>query len=166
MQDMLNGRFASLTDFGGRIEEGAKIWVQGESVESQRRRKEIVRKIKQGKIEVEGAVLIGRHCQISDGVRIVNSCIDNYTKIEKDAVIENSAVMDRVIIEEKAEIKESIIGRHVTVHSNPRKKTKISEVSVVADDVTIADGCTLTATKIYPHQHVRGEFVNQTLMPG
>jgi NDP-sugar pyrophosphorylase family protein len=166
MQDMLNGRFLSLTDFGGRISEEERIWVQGESYESLKRRQEIIKKIKQGKIEVEGAVLIGRHCKISDGVRIVNSCIDNYTKIGKDVVIENSAVMDRVIIEEKAEIKESIIGRHVTILSSPRKQTKINAVSVIADDVTIAEGCKLTSTKIYPHQYVRGEFINQTLMPG
>ncbi|MEM2105045.1 MAG: NDP-sugar synthase [Candidatus Bathyarchaeia archaeon] len=166
MQDMLNGRFSSLRDFGGKIDEEAKVWVQGESVESQRRRKEIIRKIKQGKIEVEGAVLIGRHCQISDGARIANSCIDNYTKVGKNVVIENSAVMDRAIIEEKAEIRESIIGRHVTVHSSPRKQTKIDAVSVVADDVVIAEGCILSSTKIYPHQFVRGEFFNQTLMPG
>ena len=166
MQDMLNGRFSSLTDFGGRIGEEAKIWVQGESSESQKRRKEIIRKIEQGKIEVEGAVLIGRHCKISDRVRIVNSCIDNYTKIDKGAVIENSAVMDRAIIEEKAEINESIIGRHVTIHSSPKKQTRIDAISVVSDDVTVAEGCRLTATKIYPHQYVRGEFHNQTLMPG
>jgi NDP-sugar pyrophosphorylase family protein len=166
MQDMLNGRFSSLTDFGGRINEEARIWVQGESSESQKRRKEIIRKIKQGKIEIEGAVLIGRHCKIDDGVRIVNSCIDNYTKIGKGVLIENSAVMDRAIIEEKAEIKESIIGRHVTVLSSPRKPAKVDAISVVADDVTIAEGCKLTATKIYPHQYVRGEFKNQTLMPG
>jgi len=165
MQDMLNGRFLSLTDFGGRINEEDRIWVQGESYEALKRRQEIIRKIKQGKIEVEGAVLIGRHCKISDGVRIVNSCIDNYTKIEKGVAVENSAVMDRVIIEEKAEIKESIIGRHVTVLSSPKKRTKIDSVSVIADDVTIAEGCKLTSTKIYPHQHVRGEFINQTLMP-
>jgi NDP-sugar pyrophosphorylase family protein len=166
MQDMLQGRFSSLTDFGGRISEEERIWVQGESTESMKRRKEIIKKIKQGKIEVEGAVLIGRHCQIDDGVRIMNSCIDNYTKIGKGVVIENSAIMDRVIIEEKAEIRESIIGRHVTVLSSPKKQTKIDAVSVVADDVTIAEGCKLTATKIYPHQFVRGEFTNQTLMPG
>jgi NDP-sugar pyrophosphorylase family protein len=166
MQDMLQGRFSSLTDFGGRISEEERIWVQGESTESMKRRKEIIKKIKQGKIEVEGAVLIGRHCQIDDGARIVNSCIDNYTKISKGVVIENSAIMDRVIIEEKAEIRESIIGRHVTVLSSPKKQTKIDAVSVVADDVTIAEGCKLTATKIYPHQFVRGEFTNQTLMPG
>jgi len=122
--------------------------------------------MEQGKIEVKGAVLIGRHCQISDGARIVNSCIDNYTKIGKNVVIENSAVMDRVIIEEKAEIRESIIGRHVTVRSSPRKQTRIEAVSVVADDVIIAEGCILSSTKIYPHQYVRGEFFNQTLMPG
>ncbi len=165
MQDMLNGCFASLTDFGGRISEEARIWVQGESVESQKRREEIIRKIKQGKIEVEGSVLIGRHCKIGDGVRIVNSCIDNYTKIGEGVVIENSAVMDRVIIEKRAEIKNSIIGRHVTVLSNSQKKTRIDSISVVADDVAIAEGCRLKATKIYPHQYVRGEFMNQTLMP-
>jgi NDP-sugar pyrophosphorylase family protein len=166
MQDMLNGRFSSLTDFGGRINEEARIWVQGESVESMKSRREIIRKIKRGKIEVEGAVLIGRHCKISDGVRIVNSCIDNYTKIEKDVVIEDSAVMDRVIIDEKTEIRDSIVGRHVTILSSPKKQTKIDQVSVIADDVTIAAGCKLTATKIYPHQYVRGEFANQTLMQG
>jgi NDP-sugar pyrophosphorylase family protein len=166
MQDMLHGRFSSLTDFGGKINEETKIWVQGESSESQKRRQEIIRKIKQGKIKVEGAVLVGRHCDISDGVKIANSCIDNYTKIGKGVVIENSAIMDRVIIGEKAEIKESIIGRHATILSSSRKKTKIDAVSVIADDVTVAEGCKLNATKIYPHQFVRGEFSNQTLMTG
>jgi len=165
VRDMLDGCFSLLTDFGGRINED-RIWVQGESKESMKRRKEIIRKIKQGKIEVEGSVLVGRHCKISDGVRIANSCIDNYTKIGKGVTIENSAIMDRVIIEEKAEIKESILGRHVTICSSPRKPTKIDSVSVIADDVTIAEGCKLTATKIYPHQYVRGEFLNQTLIPG
>ncbi|MEM2249185.1 MAG: NDP-sugar synthase [Candidatus Bathyarchaeia archaeon] len=166
MRDMLEGRFSSLTDFGGRIGEETRVWVQGESPESIKRRKEIIRKIKDGKIEVEGSVLIGRHCKIGDGVRIANSCIDNYTKIEDGVTIENSAVMDRAIIETKAEIKDSIIGRHVTIRSSARKPTKISEISVIADDVIIAEGCLLEATKIYPHQYVRGEFVNQTIMPG
>jgi NDP-sugar pyrophosphorylase family protein len=166
MRDMLDGRFSSLTEFGGRIDEKRRIWVQGESAESLRRRKEILNMIKNGKIEVEGSVLIGRHCKIGDGARIVNSCIDNYTQIGKEVEIENSAVMDRVIIGDRAGIKESIIGRHVTVSSSAKKPTKINSVSVVADDVTIAEGCILTATKIYPHQSVRGEFENQTVMPG
>ena len=164
MRDMLDGRFSSLTDFGGKIDENKRIWVQGESSESLKSRKEIIRKIKQGKIEVEGSVLIGRHCKISDGVKIENSCIDNYTKIEKGAVIRDSAIMDRAIIGEKAEINESIIGRHVTILSSHKEQTRIHSVSVIADDVTIAAGCRLEATKIYPHQQVRGEFANQTLM--
>ncbi len=166
MHDMLNGRFSSLTDFGGRISEEERIWVQGESSESKKSRAEIIRKIKQGKIKIEGSVLIGRHCKISNGSKIVNSCIDNYTQIGKGATIVNSAIMDRVIIGEKAEIKESIIGRHVTILSTPRRRTKIDSVSVVADDVTVAEGCRLTSAKIYPHLNVRGEIVGQTLMAG
>ena len=166
MHDMLYGKFSSLTDFGGRISEKARIWVQGESSESMKSRKEIIRKITQRKIEIEGAVLVGRHCKIGDGVRIANSCIDNYTQIGKGVVIEDSAVMDRVIIDEKANIKESIVGRHVTIKSTPKKQTHISAVSVIADDVAIAEGSELEATKIYPHQYVRGVFANQTLMPG
>jgi NDP-sugar pyrophosphorylase family protein len=166
MHDMLDGRFSSLTDFGGKIDAEKRIWVQGESTESMKRRKEIVSKIKQKKIEIEGSVLIGRHCKIEDGVRIVNSCIDNYTQVGKNVEIENSAVMDRVIIGEKTKIKESIIGRHVTIQSSTKKPTKISQTTVVADDVSIAEGCILEGTKIYPHQYVRGEFTRQTLMPG
>jgi NDP-sugar pyrophosphorylase family protein len=125
----------------------------------------IIKKIKQRKIEIKGAVLIGRHCQIDDDVRIVNSCIDNFTRIAKGAAIENSAVMDRVIIGEKAEVVDSIIGRHVTVQSTPQQRTKICGVSVIADDVIVEEGCNISATKIYPHQEVRGEFQNQVLMP-
>jgi NDP-sugar pyrophosphorylase family protein len=166
MKKMLHGGFSMLTDFGGRISEKQQIWVQGESSDSEQRREEIIKKIRQGKIEIEGAVLIGRHCQIDDEVRIANSCIDNFTRIGRGATIENSAILDRAIIGEKAEVRDSIIGRHATILSSSRKHTRINEVSVIADDVTIEEGCTLTATKIYPHQHVRGEFQNQTLMPG
>ena len=164
MKNLLHGGFKMLTDFGGRISPDKQIWVQGDSNDAAKRRQEIVRKIKLGKIEIEGDVLIGRHCQIDDGVKIVNSCIDNFTRIGKGTVIENSAIMDRATIGENAEILNSIIGRHTTVSSTMRKQTKIVEVSVVADDVTIEEGSTLATAKIYPHQHVRGDFKNQTLI--
>jgi NDP-sugar pyrophosphorylase family protein len=164
MKNLLHGGFSMLTEFGGKISEKQRIWVQGESGDSEKRRQEIIQKIKQRRIEIEGAVLIGRHCQIDDGARIVNSCIDNYTRVGKDVTIENSAILDRTIIGEKAEIQDSIIGRHATILSSRRKQTKINSVSVVADDVAIEEGCILSAAKIYPHQRVRGEFQNQTLM--
>jgi len=154
MKGILHGRLRSLQDFGGRISEDYRIWIQGESIESIRRREEIIKKIKEGKIELEGSVIIGRHCQISDGVRIVNSCIDNYTKIGKGAVIEESAVMDRAIIGDHAEIRGSIIGRHTTIKSSSINVTRILQTSVIADDVVVEAGCQLTATKVYPHKHV------------
>ena len=164
MKKLLNGGFPALSDFGGRLNETDPIWVQGESNDSEKRRLEIIQKIKQKKITLEGAVLIGRHCQIEDGARIVNSCIDNFTRIGKNAVVANSAVMDRAIIGENAEVYDSIIGRHVAVNSSCHKPTKITAISVIADDVTLDEGCSLTATKIYPHQHIRGEFQNQTII--
>ena len=164
MKNLLNGGFSTLNDFGGRLSGGEKVWVQGESNDSEKRRQEIIQKIKQKKIELEGAVLIGRHCQIDDGARIVNSCIDNFTRIGKNAVVANSAIMDRAIIGDNAEIYDSIIGRHVVVNSNSQKPTKIAAISVVADDVMLEEGCSLTATKIYPHQTIRGEFQNQTII--
>ena len=164
MKNLLNGGFSTLKDFGGRLGGEALVWVQGDSNDSEKRRQEIIQKIKQKKITLEGAVLIGRHCQIEDGARIVNSCIDNFTRIGKNAVVANSAVMDRVIIGENAEVYDSIIGRHVAVNSSCLKPTKVAAVSVIADDVTLEEGCSLTTTKVYPHQTIRGEFQNQTII--
>jgi NDP-sugar pyrophosphorylase family protein len=154
MEDILRGHLKSLKDFGGRISEDSTIWIQGKSIESIRRRKKMIRKIKEGRIELEGSVLIGRHCEISDGTRIVDSCIDNYTRIGKNVTVEKSALMDRTIIGESAEIRDSIIGRHSTIESNPADPTKIFQNSVIADDVTIDAGCQLTTAKIYPHRHI------------
>ena len=164
MNNLLHGGFSTLKDFGGRLTEDNPIWVQGESNDSQKRRQEIIRKIKQKKITLEGAVLIGRHCEIDDGARIVNSCIDNFTRIGKNATVVNSAVMDRVILGENAEVYDSIIGRHVAVCSSQCKPTKITAVSVIADDVKLEEGCSISASKIYPHQTIRGEFQNQTII--
>ncbi|MEM1989482.1 MAG: NDP-sugar synthase [Candidatus Bathyarchaeia archaeon] len=154
MRGILDGKLRALQDFGGRISEGERVWIQGESPEALRRRDEIIRKIREGRIEVEGSVLIGRHCEISDGARIVNSCIDNYTRICRNAVIENSAIMDRSFIGDGAEIKDSIVGRYVTVNSNQTERTKISNVSVIADDVLIDAGCEIVSTRIYPHKRI------------
>ncbi len=164
MKQLLGGGFSTLHDFGGRLNSESLVWVQGESNDSEKRRQEIIQKIKKKKIEIEGAVLIGRHCEIDDGARISNSCIDNFTRIGKNAVVANSAVMDRAIVGDNAEVYDSIIGRHVVVNSSCQNPTKIKAVSVIGDDVVLEEGCSLTATKVYPHQKIRGEFQNQTIL--
>ena len=164
MTDILHGKLSSLTDFGGRITPNQTIWVQGESKESIVRRKKIIQKIKNGKICLEGSVLIGRHCRISDGVRIVDSCVDNYSQIGKNVKIENSAIMDRVIIGDNAAISDSIIGRHTTIESNKAQPTKINSTSVIADDVTIPAGSELSQTKIYPHMHIQKGKYRETVL--
>jgi NDP-sugar pyrophosphorylase family protein len=164
MKNLLHGGFSTLQDFGGRLSGEGLVWVQGDSNDSEKRRQETISKIKQKKIKIEGAVLIGRHCEIEDGARIANSCIDNFTRIGRNAVIRNSAIMDRVTIGDYAEVHDSIIGRHVAINSTCHCPTRVSAVSVIADDVTLEEGCNLTATKVFPHQRIRGEFQNQTII--
>jgi len=164
MKRLLAGGLSTLKDFGGRLSEDSLIWVQGNGADSEKCREEIISQVKCGRIEIEGAVVIGQHCQIEDGARIVNSCIDNFTRIGRNAVIVNSAVMDRVIVGDGAEIQDSIIGRHVVVNSSVNNPTRINSVSVVADDVVLDEGCVLSDSKVYPHQHIRGEFQNQTII--
>ncbi|MBS7644676.1 MAG: NDP-sugar synthase [Candidatus Bathyarchaeia archaeon] len=159
MYDLLRGRLEFLSDFGGRISVDERIWIQGESPESLARRREIIEMIRAGKIEVEEPVLIGRHCQIGEGVKISNSCIDNYTIIGEGAVIRDSAIMDRVRIGEGAEVSDSIIGRHTTVNSTHIQPTRISSVSAVGDDVQVDAGSILEKARIYPHLRLtRGEY--------
>lgn len=167
MYDILGGRLECLKEFQGGISADKRIWIQGESQASLARRNRIVDMMKDGKIELEEPVLIGRHCQIEEGVRISNSCIDNYTIIRRGTVIKDSAVMDRVLVGENAEITSSIIGRHTTIGSTSARRTNISSISVTGDNVWIDAGCLLKNAKIYPHLKLQenayeGEILQNT----
>jgi NDP-sugar pyrophosphorylase family protein len=153
-------------DFGKCIQTDSEglVWIQGKSSISEKCREQIIQKIKQKKIHVNGVVLIGRHCQIEDGVTLTNCCLDNFVRVGKNVIVSDSAVMDRSVIGDYTAVTDSILGRHVIVCSSQNKMTKISDVSVVADDVIIEEGSLLSASKIYPHQKVQGEFSNQTVL--
>ena len=152
-------------DFGECIQADPNgcVLIQGKSSNSEKFREQILQKINQKKIHINGAVLIGRHCQIEDGVTLTNCCLDNFARIGKNVIVSNSAVMDRAVIGDYTTVTDSIIGRHATVCSSQSRPTKVSDISIVADDVTIEEHSLLSASKIYPHQKVQGEFINQVL---
>ena len=81
--------------------------------------------------------------------------LTTFTRIGKNAVVSNSAVMDRVIIGEHAEVHDSIIGRHVVVNSSQHRPTKITAVSVIADDVKLEEGCSLSIKNLSAPNHQR-----------
>ncbi|MCL1966173.1 MAG: NDP-sugar synthase [Candidatus Bathyarchaeota archaeon] len=166
MKHLLKTRISTLSDFEERlqIDECSFVCVQGKSSDSEKVRRQIVQKIQQKKIQIKGSVLIGRHCLIEDGAVLSNCCIDNFTYIGKNAAISNSAIMDRAVIGDYAEIKDSILGRHVKICSTQSNPTKISDITIIADDVTADEGCILSAAKVYPHQKIKGEIINQTIM--
>jgi NDP-sugar pyrophosphorylase family protein len=141
------------------------VWIQGESADSIRRKEVIARKALSNKIQLEGSVLIGRHCQIEDGTIIRDSCVDNFCILGRDVTIERSAIMDRVVIEDGATIQDSIVGRHVRVGSSKKRPTWITGLSTVGDDVDIGEGATLVSSKVNPHRkvmegaNIQGRFV-------
>lgn len=134
--------------------EGHGVWLQSRSSESMRRRSEVVKKMHEGKIRLEGAVLIGRHCQIGEGSVIRDSVIDNFTIIGKNVYVEGSAILDRCVVYDNAAISRSIVGRYVVIKSSSTRPTVIEELSVVGDDTIVDEGCRLKAARIYPHSRV------------
>lgn len=136
---------------GEPIEPSVKIWIQAHDVEERRNRENLLKKIRDGSIRIEGAALIGRHCQIGENVVIKDSCIDNFSIILDEAVVERSAILDRTIVGEAAEIRDAIISRHVKISSSRNNPTRVDGVSVIGDDSTVGEGCIISGTKIYPH---------------
>jgi NDP-sugar pyrophosphorylase family protein len=139
-----------------RVTKDSRIFVQGTSPDSVKRRKRITRMYNQGKLKLEGSVLIGRHCQIGEGTTIEDSNVDNFTIVGKNVRIVRSAIMDMTIIGDYAVIENSIIGRYVEIRSTKNRPTKIIN-SVIADDVVIEPGTELVNSRIYPHKHINAE---------
>jgi NDP-sugar pyrophosphorylase family protein len=141
------------------------VWIQGRSLASIRRKKIIEDKAISKRIQLDGSVFIGRHCQIEDGSIIRDSCIDNFCILGRNVTVERSSIMDRVVIEDGANIQDSIVGRHVRVGSSEKDPTWITGLSVVGDDVDVGRGATLAATKVNPHRRVsegasiQGQFI-------
>lgn len=141
---------------GIRIDEGRRIFVQGTSPDSRKRRLSIKRMYRKGTLKLEGNILIGRHCQIGSGTYIEESAIDNFTIIGENVKIVRSSIMDRVYLGDNAIIENSIIGRHVEIRSSASKPTRIIN-SIIADDTVIGEGSEITNSKIYPHKFINAE---------
>ncbi len=133
-----------------RIVPGKNIWVQGYSEESVKRREEIVRKHRENRLGLEGAVLIGRHTRIGDYSRIVDSSIDNFCIIGEHVTIERSAIMDSAKIGDYTSISDSIIGRKAIVESSQENPTSIGSFSTIGNSVRIREGCRLINARVNP----------------
>jgi len=142
-----------------------KVWIQGYSEESIRRRERIVKDCKKGKLTIGGAALIGRHTRIGYRTKITDSNIDNFCILGEHVAIEGSAIMDATVLGDHTSVSKSIVGRNVKVRSTQEHPTRIDAVSVVGNDVVIREGCNLVSTRVYPGLTIPPglNYVNQTL---
>jgi NDP-sugar pyrophosphorylase family protein len=150
MHDVLHGML-NVRVSEERILPDRNVWVQGYSVESIKRREDILRKYKERKLSLEGAALIGRHTRIGDHCRITDSNIDNFCILGEHVTIERSAVLDAAKIGDYSSVSDSILGRKVVVESTRENPTCIESTSVIGNAVHISEGCKITQTRINPH---------------
>ncbi len=132
-----------------RIFPNRNVWVQGYSEESIKRREQIIRQSNEGRLAINGAVLIGRHTRIRDYSVLLDSAIDNFCIIGEYVTIERSAIMDAVKIGDCARLSDSIVGRKTVIESTREDSTRI-ESSVIGNGVRIMSGCKLIETKVNP----------------
>jgi len=150
MVNILHGGLRMASDLGGRIDQERRIYIQGTSTDATRRKEETIEAINSGRIQVEGAALIGRHSAIGNGTTLVNSNIDNFCILGEGIYLERSAVLDRCFIGDGATIHGSIISRHSYVKSSKAHPTEISSLSVIGDDVTVGEGSRIISSRIWP----------------
>jgi len=150
MHDVLNGNL-NIRVSEEKILPNRNVWVQGYSVESIKRREDILWKYKEKKLSIEGAVLIGRHTRIGDHSKIADSNIDNFCILGEHVNIERSAILDAAKIGDYSSVSDSILGRKIVVESTRENPTCIESTSVIGNAVHIREGCKIIKTRINPH---------------
>jgi len=149
MNEVLYGKM-NIRVLEERMLPNRNFWVQGYSEESIKRKEELIRKHKENKLSIDGAALIGRHTRIGDYSKITDSNIDNFCILGEHVTVEKSAILDAATILDYTHIRDSIIGRKVTVESTRENPTKIESTSVIGNNVHIGKGCKLIRTKVNP----------------
>jgi mannose-1-phosphate guanylyltransferase len=130
------------------------VRMMGRSSLSRKLHERLVGMIEKGLLRVSGDILIGRHVDLSEGVDLWDTIIDNYTVIMSGSRISRSIVMDRCVIGEKTVIEGSIIGRHTYIG----KGSKIVN-SVIGNNTHIGEGSLIINSKIWPGKNVEQRSV-------
>jgi NDP-sugar pyrophosphorylase family protein len=150
MVSVLNGGLTIVPDLGSRIDRERRVYIQGTSNDSIRRREKMMEDINSGRIQVQGCALIGRHTALGNGTTLINSNVDNFCILGEGIYVERSAVLDRCFIGDGATVQGSIVSRHSYVNSSKAHPTEISSLSVIGDDVTVGEGSRIISSKIWP----------------
>jgi NDP-sugar pyrophosphorylase family protein len=149
MYDVLHGRL-DIRVTEKPILPRRNIWVQGFSQDSIKRRNETIQKYNERRLFLEGAVLIGRHARLGDYSTITDSNIDNFCILEDHSYVNKSVIMDGCKVGAHTHIRDSIIGRKVTIDSSHEHPSLIEQNSVIGSTCHVKEGCRLLGTRVNP----------------
>lgn len=95
-----------------------RLWVRGRSRFSRARAQEIVAKVQEGKIKIEGNVFIGKDCVIEDGVSLSNCSVGDLSFIKSCSEISHSNILDAWQIGKNVKVSNSFLGRGGSISDN------------------------------------------------
>ncbi|MEA2670248.1 MAG: mannose-phosphate guanylyltransferase / phosphomannomutase, partial [Chloroflexota bacterium] len=114
-------------------------------------------------VRIDGPVYIGSDAKIKAGAFINGPVvIDKYTVIDDNAKVSNSVLWQHSYIGENCRLRQSIVGRNVTIKNN----CLLEENTVVGDDCVIGEGSRIDAgVKLWPNKEIQtGSRVNESII--
>ena len=114
-------------------------------------------------VRIDGPVYIGSDAKIKAGAFINGPVvIDKYTVIDDNAKVSNSVLWQHSYVGENCRLRQSIIGRNVTIKNN----CLLEENTVVGDDCVIGEGSHIDAgVKLWPNKEIQtGSRVNESII--
>ena len=114
-------------------------------------------------VRIDGPVYIGSDAKIKAGAFINGPVvIDKYTVIDDNAKVSNSVLWQHSYVGESCRLRQSIIGRNVTIKNN----CLLEENIVVGDDCVIGEGSHIDAgVKLWPNKEIQtGSRVNESII--
>jgi mannose-1-phosphate guanylyltransferase len=111
--------------------------------------------VHQGNVLIDPSATIGKGCRIGPNVTIgPNVVIGDGVRLQRCVILKNSKVKDH------AWIKSSIVGWNSTVG----KWARLENVTVLGDDVTIADEVYVNGGSVLPHKAVKANVDQPTII--
>jgi NDP-sugar pyrophosphorylase family protein len=154
MVEVLRGTFESVSRLlGPPFDPVRHVWIAPESLSMRDAQtgRTLADKLAEGMVTIGPAVRIGRYCEISPGVVISESNLDDDVEVGEGAYVSRTQVRDGAIIGPGARIRGAVIGSMSEIRSDRGNATAIEDYVALGDEVVVHPGVRLAGgVSVYP----------------